>query len=81
MSLEASVAINGTVVLGLERNFCGSAARSTYCVEHLSGSAAGVSLCLTALTAAAGLILKSFLCVEFLLTGGESEFFAAVFAN
>ena len=79
--LEASVAVNRTVFLRLERNLSVSTALSADGVKHLAGSALSVLLGLTALAAAAGLVLKALFGIEFLLTGGEHELGAAIFAN
>ena len=81
LSLEAGVTVNRTILLGLERNLCCGTALGANSVKHLSGSALSVLLCLTAAAAAAGLILQTLFCIEFLLTGGENEFCSAIFAN
>ena len=78
---ETSAAENGTVGLGLEGNLCLATATCASSSEELTGST-GVSLTgITAGLAALGLVLEATLCVEFLLTGGENEFVAALFAN
>ena len=78
---EALAAEYGTVGLGLEGNLCLAAATCAGSGEELTGTTGigltGVTACLAAL----GLILEAALCVEFLLTGGENEFVAALFAN
>jgi hypothetical protein len=78
---EALAAENGTVGLGLEGNLCLATATCASSSEELTGT---TGICLTGVTAclaALGLILEATLCVEFLLTGGENEFVAALFAN
>ena len=78
---EALAAEYGTVGLGLEGNLCLTTATCAGSSEELTGTT-GVSLTgVTASLAALGLILEAALCVEFLLTGGENEFVAALFAN
>ena len=78
---EALAAEYGTVGLGLEGNLCLATAACASSSEELTGST-GVSLTgITAGLAALGLVLEATLCVEFLLTGGENEFVAALFAN
>ena len=78
---EALAAENGTVGLGLEGNLGLAAATGTGSGEELTGATSGVLASVTASLAALGLILETALCVEFLLTGGENEFVAALFAN
>jgi hypothetical protein len=78
---EALAAVNRTVRLRLERNSGLSAAG---CADSgvILTRAAGSSLAgVTAVLAALGLILETALCVKLLLTGGEHELFAALFAN
>ena len=78
---KAIAAVDGTVAGGLEGNLAFRTALGANGIIHhalrtssaLAGSAAGL--------AALGLILKAALCVEFLLTCGENEFLASVFAN
>ena len=78
---EALAAENGTVGLGLEGNLCLAAATCAGSGEELTGATGAVLASVTAALAALGLVLEAALCVEFLLTGGESEFLAALFAN
>ena len=78
---EALAAENGTVGLGLEGNLCLAAATAAGSGEELTGTTGIVLACVTASLAALGLVLEAALCVEFLLTGGENEFVAALFAN
>ena len=78
---EALAAENGTVGLGLEGNLCFAAAASAGRGKELTGATDAVLTGITASLAALGLILETALCVEFLLTSGENEFAAALFAN
>ena len=78
---EALAAENGTVGLGLEGNLCLAAATGASSSEELTGAAGSVLASITASLAALGLVLEAALCVEFLLTGGENEFVAALFAH
>jgi len=78
---KAIAAVDGTVAGGLEGNLAFRTALGADSIVHhtlgagstLAGSAAGL--------AALRLVFKAALCVEFLLTGGENELLAAVFAN
>ena len=78
---EALAAVYGTVGLGLEGNLCLTAATGAGSSEELTGATGAVLASVTASLAALGLVLEAALCVEFLLTGGENEFVAALFAN
>ena len=78
---EALAAENGTVGLGLERNLCLATATGAGSGEELTGATGAVLASVTAGLAALGLVLEAALSVEFLLTGGENEFLAALFAN
>ena len=79
---KAGAAVDGAVTAGLEGNLALSAALGADCVIHGALGAGGLTLTShTAGLAALGLILEAALCVEFLLTGGENELLAAVFAN
>ena len=78
---EALAAEHGTVGLGLEGNLCLTAATSAGGSEELTGATGGVLASVTAGLAALGLVLEATLSVEFLLTGGENELVAALFAN
>ena len=78
---EALAAVYGTVGLGLEGNLCLAAAACAGSGEELTGATGVVLASITASLAALGLILEAALCVEFLLTSGENEFAAALFAN
>ena len=78
---EALAAVHGTVGLGLEGNLGLAAATGASSGEELTGATGGVLASITASLAALGLVLEATLCVEFLLTGGENEFVAALFAN
>ena len=78
---EAIAAVNGTIALGLEGNASFLAAACANSGEVLTGTASSVLASVTAGLAALGLVLEAALCVEFLLTGSESELVAALFAN
>ena len=78
---EALAAENGTVGLGLEGHLCLATATGAAGSEELTGATGVVLASVTASLAALGLILEAALCVELLLTGGENEFVAALFAN
>ena len=78
---EALAAEHGTVGLGLEGNLCLAAAVCAGSSEELTGATGAVLASVTASLAALGLVLEAALSVEFLLTGGENEFVAALFAN
>ena len=78
---EALAAEYGTVGLGLEGNLCLAAAACAGSGEELTGATSVVLASVTASLAALGLVLEAALCVEFLLTSGESEFLATLFAN
>ena len=78
---EAIAAVHGTIGLGLEGNLGLTAAAGTGSGEELTGTTGAVLASVTAGLAALGLVLEATLCVEFLFTGGENEFLAALFAN
>ena len=78
---EALAAEHGTVGLGLEGNLGLAAATGAGSGEELTGATGGVLASVTASLAALGLVLEAALSVEFLFTGGENEFVAALFAN
>jgi hypothetical protein len=78
---KALAAVYRTVGLGLEGNLCLATATCAGSSEELTGATGAVLASVTAGLAALGLILEAALCVEFLLTGGENEFVAALFAN
>ena len=78
---KALAAIYRTVLSGFERNFCFASAGCAGGGVHLFLGFEFVFACVTALFAALGFVNESTLCIEFLLTGGESKFFAALFAN
>ena len=78
---EALAAVDRTIGLGLEGNLCLAAAAMASSGEELTGATGVVLASITASLAALGLVLEAALCVEFLLTGGENEFVAALFAN
>ena len=78
---EALAAENGTVGLGLEGNLGFVAATSAGSGEELTGATGSILASVTAGLAALGLVLEAALCVELLLTSGEHELVAALFAN
>ena len=78
---EALAAENGTVGLGLEGHLCFAAAASAGSSEELTGGAGSVLASVTASLAALGLVLEAALCVELLLTSGEHELVATLFAH
>ena len=78
---EALAAENGTIGLGLEGNLCFAAATSAGSGEELTGATGSVLASVTARLAALGLVLEAALCVELLLTSGEHELVATLFAN
>jgi len=77
---EALTAVDRTVRLRLKRNSGLAAAGSAGSSEELSGSTDSVLASVTAGLAALGLILEALFRIEFLLTGGENELCAALFA-
>ena len=82
MLVEAVTAINRTVVLRLEGHLGLLAAVCASDLEHLAllAAIAGAATLVAAVTAACRLILETLLSIEFLLTGGESELLATLFA-
>ena len=78
---EALAAENGTVGLGLEGNLSLAAATCAGSGEELTGATGSILASVTASLAALGLVLEATLCVELLLTSGEHELIAALFAN
>ena len=78
---EALAAEHGTVGLGLEGNLSLATAACAGSGEELTGAAGSVLTGVTAALAALGLVLEAALCVESLLTSGEHELVAALFAN
>ena len=77
---EALAAEHGTVGLGLEGNLCLAAATCAGSGEELTGATGAVLAGITACLAALGLVLEAAFSVESLLTGGEHELVAAIFA-
>ena len=77
---EALAAEHGTVGLGLEGNLSLAAAACAGSGEELTGATGAVLASITASLAALGLILEAALSIESLLTCGENELVAAVFA-
>jgi hypothetical protein len=79
--LEAVAAVDGTVVSGLERDFCWRPAFRADSIKHFAlvatrGFAAG-----TAVFAADRLVLEPFLRVKLLLAGRKDEFLTAILAH
>jgi len=77
---KAFAAIDGLVVLGLEGNAGLAAASGAGANEHFALTLTGIALGIAAGLATLGFVLETLFGVEFLLTGGENEFLAAVFA-
>ena len=82
MLVEAVTAVNRTVILRLEGHLGLLAAVSASDLEHLALLTAitAAAALVAAVTAACRLILEPLLGIEFLLTGGESELLATLFA-
>ena len=78
---EALAAVNGTIRLGLKGNLSLAAATSAGSGEELTGATGVVLTSIAAGLAALGLVLEAALCVELLLTSGEHELVAALFAH
>ena len=78
---EALAAENRTVGLGLEGNLGLAAATGAGSSEELTGTTGSILASVAAGLAALGLVLETALCVELLLTGGENELVAALFAS
>ena len=78
---EALAAIDRTVGLGLKGNTSLAAAGSAGRGEVLSGATSGVLAGVAAGLAALRLVLEASLCVEFLLTSGESKLLATFLAD
>ena len=78
---EALAAEHGTVGLGLEGNLRLATATSAGSGEELTGATGSVLASVTAVLAALGLVLEATLSVESLLTSGEHELVAALFAH
>ena len=79
---KAVAAVDGAVAAGLEGNLALLAALGANCIIH--GALGTGSLALTGSTAGSAalrLVLEAALSVELLLTGGENELVAAIFAN
>jgi len=80
--VETVTAVNRTVILRLEGHLGLLAAVSASNLEHLALLTAitAAAALVAAVTAACRLILETLLGIEFLLTGGESELLATLFA-
>ncbi len=75
---EASAAVNGLTLGGLEGHLALRTALSTNGSEHFSLASLCILLCSTALFASGRLILKALGCIELLLTCGEHELIATI---
>jgi len=82
VSREAVAAVDRLVAAGLEGNLARSSAVAAGGIVHLPDVSAVLLhlACLTALGAPCGLVLKSALCEEFLLSCRENEILAAISA-
>ena len=82
MLAETIAAVDGAVILRLERNFGFLAAIGADDGEHLAtfAAVAVTSAFVAAITATHGLILEAALVVKFLFARAEDEFFSAVLA-
>ena len=78
---EALAAINGAILTGFEGHFCLFAAGSAGCNEHLTGAAGSIFAGVTAGFAALRLVFEATACLKLLLTGGENELPAPIFAH
>ena len=78
---EAIAAIHRTIGLGLKGNLGLATASGADSGEVLTGTASSVLASVAAGLATLRLILEAALSIEFLLTGGENELVAALFAN
>ena len=78
---EAIAAVYRTVALGLKGNLGLAAAGSAGSGEIFPGSSGSVLAGIAASLAALRLVLEASLGVEFLLTSGENELLAALFAD
>ena len=82
LSSEAVAAVDGAIVAGLKGDLAGLAALGADSVEHGAGGGAGLTLAgIAAALAALGFVGEAFFSIELLLTGGEHELLAALFAN
>jgi hypothetical protein len=79
--LEASAAVNGTIVGGLEGDLCLAAAISANSREILTGCSSCVLLGIAASLASLRFVLESLLGIESLFACGEHEFIATVLAD
>ena len=77
---EALAAVNGLTFGGLEGHLAFLATVCANCREHFSCALSCVLSCGTAVLASLGLVLESLGCIEFLLTCGEHEIIATIFA-
>ena len=77
---EALAAVNSLTFGGLEGHLAFLATVCANCREHFSCALSCVLSCGTAVLASLGLVLESLGCIEFLLTCGEHEIIATIFA-
>ena len=80
MLLEAGAAVDRSVIGRLEGQLCLASAIRANRSEVLARCFAAVFLCVAASLASLRLVHEPFFGVEFLLTCGEYEFFAAILA-
>lgn len=80
---KALAAINRAIFAGLKGDSCLFSAGSANRGIHLSLRLRSIAILasLTAFSASLGLVLEAFFSIEFLFTGSENEFLAAVFAD
>ena len=77
---KAFAAVNSLAFGRFEGHLALLAALSADGRKHFSRTLLPILSCSTALFASLGLVFKAFGCVEFLLTGGEHEILATIFA-
>ena len=77
---EALAAINGTIIGGLEGNLCFFAAVCANSSKVFSCLLGSVLLSVSAGLASLGLVLETFLGIEFLLTCGEHKLLTTILA-
>ena len=78
---KALAAVHRAVRLGLKRHSGLAAASGANSGVVLTGTACSCLAGIAAILAALGLVLEAALCIELLLTGGEHELIATLFAN
>lgn len=80
LSGEALAAVHSFAFGGLEGHLAFLTAISTNSAEHFSRASLCILSCVAAFFASLGFVFESLCCVEFLLTCGEHEIIATVFA-